>query len=1738
MKKILYASLCVIALVFSSSNANNNAQQQNQNQQQNTNKPSGNNNGKPNTGNNGSSGNNNSNNSSQSNISTGKDLSKIYGQQKNPGEFQTQEIMQNMFGGQAADRASSGDISNMVDGKITNIKHPGIQSFVDVKRSGVIDKAVKAATQSIGNTAVTTGRAYCYIARGQSFYNYQCSLNGVSYGSPDNGNSPTKAKQACEKNCYTAGRCYEVKSAKDTNSKDTIEKLGKVTFNKDNTKPFEVTRTITDLRKAKGITFKIKSNAPVLFFFEYTDESGYKRVMANGTQITATGEEEDKNQNGNSNNGNTGKPNQNNQKPNTGSNSGGNTNGKPNQNNKKPLQQITKSYALTQKVKDLKLGFQVEEKYKKQEDLLIEIQDIELVIPKTKRFACSSQNLYFKDEKRKNCAKSDRVLLQSPEGPIEICKAFGSGDNDDGTFSTEEGCRATCRTNGECLFKNPSIDAAQFFGFQEGCLTDSKSCSNTGCRTSREQDAPILNEKVYDGEGNVTETIKNGIAVPGTIRPRVMADASGDYNNKIQQETKSLAFANMVKNQSYNASLPLNQKRETSYAIRTEANKTADGKPAIDKKLFVRVKPSDTLYDNPAYLYVMVRVESVSKDLITLPPCDYGQLAPDTPEYNKRTEECKKRDSTFRSYHYFLLDENKQAKGFYRHQGFNRGEYINNGNRYQVFNGKKWVEGGEGNSAPVFKRYNDLLGSVKKNKYFLEEEITNNSYAFLEQIKGLPKVRAYWNAAGGGEFIIDPNTGKPILRDPFRAMLGEIYVQVKTKADIPAEIIAQNNGKEPKLKGYETPNNYVVYALLSDKELTHREIAEELIVKEKTTAPTHAIYNLLEIDNKNLLIDLKSDGTMGEEIVKIYLVGNSKQLSAYANVTSREPDVGENGYLFYWWHDAKADPAKGSITNLKPDSQEIREFKQFMPATLTDYEIFADKDFSKNKTQSLKFGYGAGDYDAKADCKVMNTTSGKSERICLPWWRIEREYDEKKDKSIANADFRALMGKMKLPMQGKVVSVCTKVDPMANAIYNKERQTITCTSYYNMLAGEDCFQNPFQKKCFYDNCPVKVKENCTLTNTIGFGDLKTKVQVDDVTAAGGDINQLKETKLEVKTYGYKCPKTINIDLNQVCLKEETVMMQPAVCQSAGNTGGTGGGSGGAGGGNTGGNGNTGGGNNNAGGNSGSGQTPSLPGLDAGDAPTEHATMDEILSGKSNVVYCNTGNPVIDASGALKGFRGTCPGTRQEVTCKFDSLQTTTKTCTDPIIQKVKEEKINNVEQERVCKDVYVNVAKGETDIYKDDPSCYRSNTAADSKKGTISVNFRQDVNVTGLLISKNKESQQSVEFCTYNGTQGKMQGNCTSNSGQKTLNFISTLKDSQEILFAEQITRTDGGEDLGGWSKNLGIDATYEYGTGGKNDAMHGEICYGVGVTGGNNCYNVQGIYQRGTPEFEKAQKDNPNATWNAVGDIVPGKLLGSSNEYSSTAVSASVGSNRIEMLPDLRTPNFQLRWRSCGAPNIDEPDFNEVLSNGYFATKGYWRTGAWTLHLHSYRWRVYGYHDCDGHKSVFNSHWSHHNISKVNLFLNSGAGLSILFPTPSNYEVYFFNTEGGLMHKEVIAATKMTTNLPGQMTPIRLGDKAKLYENGQETNQRLSCSEDDLSPAGGGTMYGIHSTTGAVCPVARDRDFILKNSIGSVTIIDLDTKITTTKKLTYPLPYINRIYYGYAQSVESRRYSCCQDFN
>lgn len=1606
------------------------------------------------TGTNNQDSSNQSQSSTQKKTLTGLEMKGIQENQKNLGEFQVQDIMQNMLGAEGMDRINSGDISSMTDSKITDIKTPAVESYVNAKRSGKIDEAIKSATQSIGNTAKTTGRVSCYIARGQSFYNYQCSLNGISYTSPDNSQSPTKAKQTCESNCYTAGQCYEVEGVASASNTDKTEKLGSVTFDSKNLNPYTFSQTFSNDNKAKYVSFEISSNAPVLFSFDYTDESGYKRVMANNIPIAATGTEETKD------------------------------------NDKDKLKKVTKRYNLTQKVASLNLSFSVPKEHQDKEDLEIKVDNIILFVPKESKFACSGQNLYFKDEKRKNCNKDSRVLLQSANGPIEICKTGSSGDNEDGTFSTREGCQAACRTNGSCIFTQPTINAQQFFGFQEGCLLDSANCSNTACKSAREQNAPILSEKVYDSKGNMVETIKDGIPVPNTVRPRIVAEDSKDYNEKMQLEGKALAFANMVKNQTYNTTLQLFQTRKSSYAIRAESN---NGSQA--KELFVRVKPSNALYKSTAYLYLMVRVESVSKDFITLPPCDNtdknGQYSKD------KDKECKARDTSFNSYHYFLLNESGQAEGFYRNQGYNRGEFTHNGNNYQTFNGLKWVEGGEYDNAPVFKTYNNLLQSLDTNKYFIEEKITNNSYNFLAGIKGLPKVRAF------ASFAQDSYT------NPYAGMLGEIYTDVKSNNDIPVHILAQNQGRNPKLKGVEVATNYVVYALISDKALTKKEIGDELIAKEKTTLPDHAIYNLLELDNTNYRIRLESDGIMGDERVELYLVGDNNKLSAYANVNTVQEDIGENGYLFYWLDNTIADSAKGSITHLNPDNREIREFKQFMPTALETYEVFKNKDFSKESSQSVKFGYGTGKYDKDSDCKVINT-NGKAERICLPWWRVEREYDSNEDRSIANKDFRELMGKMKLPAQGKFVSVCTKIDPLANAIYNQEQQTITCTSYYNRLAGEDCYSNPLQKKCFYDNCPTKVKETCTLVHTIGFADLKTKVQVDDVTAAGQDINQLQETKIEVKTYGYKCPKSANIELNQVCLQQESVLMQPAVCSSSGTTGST----------------------------SASSTTTSTDTSNTSDA-LEHATIDEVLSGKSNLIYCSTANPIIDLSGNLKGFKGTCPNTREQVTCGVEPISSTKQTCIDPIIQKQKEEKVDTITEERLCNDVFVDVGKGENDIFKDDPSCYRANTAADSRKGTISINFRQDIEVRGLLISKNKESQQTVEYCTYNGAQGKMQGNCTSNSGKKVLNFITTLKDSEEILFAEQISRTSNGAIFDNWEKGKAIDSNYVYGTGYKNDAYY------------DSSYKV---YAYGSRAYDNAIKNGVNMR-GRMGDAIPAEFVsGAMPEYQSSAVTASTGGTPISILPDLRTLNFSLRWRSCGAPNIKEPSFDDIVRMGYFPTSGYFDmkdpkvggiaaavyTGGLALpfviggyHCHFEKWKLRCMVGCHAGR-----HYSQHSENKLNIFFNADVGLSILFPTPSNYEIYFFNTKGELMHKESVTASKLTTKSAGEMNALRLGDKAKLYENGKEVTTRLGCSDDDLSPAGGGTLYGLHSVTKAPCPIAREKSFILENSIASVSIIDLETRTTTTKQLTYPLPFINRIYYGYAQSVETRRYKCCENFN
>ncbi|WP_394981009.1 hypothetical protein [uncultured Helicobacter sp.] len=1306
---------------------------------------------------------------------------------------------------------------------------------------------------------------------------------------------------------------------------------------------------------------------------------------------------------------------------------------------------------------------------------------------------------------------------------------------------------------GNCDLTTPALNASTFSAFSDGCIDskDNTGCTMQKCQDARQTNKPILNERVYDGENNVTETIVNGVPVPGTIRPRILAEVYGDYNQTIQAETKALAFANMVNGQTYNKTLPLNAIRKTSYAYRAEDYNNGS---MNTQRVFVRVKPSNSLYDKTAYLYVMLKVQSVSNNF--LPPVCTQSSAQNNNNNSNSTMVCK--EQSFYSNHYYLLDTTGTPKGFYRHQGFNIDTYSNSG-IYATFSGTKWNEGGESNKANYYKKYTNILQEVEKNKYFIEEKAIEDTYGALNtEIEGLPKARAYWS--------------KTTLDSPWDAMIGEIYETIKSDySNIPSHILAANNGVRPHIRGLEAPVAFTMYVLLSDKELTNAQIGEMLITKKDENKKTHAVYNSLGVDTDSMRPKLDGDGVLGKEIVDIYLVGNEKKLSAYANVVTRSGDaaqgatgggnndVGAEAYIFYWFDDVGADPQKGSIGHLAPDNRTPKEFKKYMPATLNDYEIFKNQDMSKQASQTLKFGYGTGEFDQASDCKTFSSGTGGTLHVCLPWWRVERDYDEQIDKSVGSGEYKKFISMMKLPSAGKQVSVCTKVDPLSNAIYNNTQcakkigdacydsfgniiaantQVVTCTSYYNKLAGEDCYDNPYQKKCFYDNCPTKVKENCTLTNTIGFNDLKSMVVVDQTQATGGrgDI-QLKDTRLEVKTYGYRCPATFNVEVNQVCAEEQTVMMYPAKCTAptttAGSTSTTGGS-----GGNTSTSPSTS--NNTTGGD----EQGNLFVEDTGSNATDNASMNDLLNNKSNLVYCSTHNPII-TNGTLSGFAGTCPGTGESITCGFEPMVTETKVCVQPIIKDVTEIQRTTQTEQRACTERYVNIMAGEADIYQDDPTCYRSNTAADSKKGNVIITGLADITVKGLSITKNNQTTEESLFCTYNGSKGKMKGNCQPNNDVAKMQFTANLQDSREIIFSELISGTDDGVDLGGWENTnvngLGFDSNMVYGE-------HGN-------------------------------------------DIVPRLVVNPTNTYKSGIISLSSGLADLSLFPDINKTNLTFRWRYCTAPNTVTPTFSDINKYGFVPNRGYFDVkpdwGVFNrifnsiidyvacpacqlitdflnsssggssaigrlvseleakqpfVHYHTH-YKIIpliksftgchnGWHGQDGH-------WRYSTNKLFKLFSNSGIALSILFPTPSNYEVHFFNRDKNLLYSKKIPKQQLESVTPGEVQYIMFNDTAKLYKNGTEITQSLkSCYDDPFSPVGGGTLFGVHSDTGSKCDIVNPIDFIRENSIYSVTVIDLDTQVATTKELTYPLPFLNNINYTYAQKVESRRYTCCQEFS
>ncbi|PAF53843.1 hypothetical protein BKH42_03685 [Helicobacter sp. 13S00482-2] len=1432
---------------------------------------------------------------------------------QSPNDFQTQDLLNKMYPQEVLDSANSKNPENFYDFNVAkefgsktddkdDIGAKGIGGYIEAEKKDIRNKLLEVTKQKLGGIAKSTGRVSCYITRSQGFFKYHCPINNQNYGfsSTNPTDSPLSAKTNCEANCYDpkTTACVAVKPlAKQIDDKEKKQKvfqaiiLNKKILNETITKDFD--KNI----KVKYFEFNIKNNADIYLDFSYEDETGFRKDMAKNLLLKAL---DDKNL----------------------------TNGEK------------KRFYINSKVSKVILNFHVGKltknkngmfEYEKvdldnfaddekidddKNKLIIKLTDGILFTPQTKRFACKASDV---SNKKHLFVKSDLTDFITEDGSrISLAKSVSSGDNEDGSFSQESTCSATCRTKQECTLVQPELNIEEFFGFSEDCSTSTKAgaeCSKQKCIDARENGAPIVNETIYDAKGNAIQTIVNGAVPSGVSRPRILAKNDRSfYEEKIKEEAKDRAYNNMLKDHKYVTSLPIKNKRETTYAIKTKQNsqKTENKVVLKEKNIDLLLKPGSEFFEKQMYIYVLLTLETTDINYY------YTNKKGVKQNYKSR-------------FYYMVKDRNTLEDYFFSRKGINwfhsddLGFFSKNG------------------TAPAFKTYN-VFKKIKEenakkgeNKFYIQERIFDDKESPLNAY-GPVRVRGYLISNSQGADVSSNDTTLHVSR-------------------VPVEELLINPGKNfPKKNNVQylagdIPVQYYLTVLASDKPLSYKEIKEKMIDEEKKLKQKNIIYNFMEMPDY-IVSELKDDSILPNENISIYLFGDDKTLSAYASFKSEE-DYKEAGYSYFWWGDPKKEQGDESIISLKPSENEPFKYYPQLPKEDSFIPLFENLDIKSMENKNISFGYSTGKY-SDSDCRVFKTKKGL-QTICLPWWGIEREYAEKKE-PIADNAFQKWIKKYELPLVSKIVDVCTKVDPYANAFYNNDKeQKVNCTSYYDKNKSESCKSNPYSKECFVDTCPAKVKNSCELFKTDNFDSelpaIFTKKDLNSLDPNKFD-KKFGEGKVGLKSYTYKCPAHSDVEINKVCLKQEQVEMNPANCNIS-----------------------------------------------------QASNEEDRLKLKSNWIYCSTNNPIMDSSGNLTGFKGICPNTKKEVICGIKQVKQVIKTCIAPIFKDEAYDDVSVSEEHANCDFYSIAITDENDDIYKNNPTCLRNNDAADSRKGKLNVKFiNENVNRT-FIVSKNYKDAQEDLYCQYDGFKSPLlSSKCkdVQSQGGTFMDFTTSINDSKEILFVEQVSSLNSSGRI-----NLGI-----------GDSFSGTL-----------------YYLRKVP----LKMDSVPERWEnfiIINEGIPIELIHKIREsyyrddlnIFSQKLMGEIDLHPLVLMPEFFNTNYRTENWFYYKFKIVQPKRKNPNSIACHCVSNYC-SGFWDD-----IGKIFGDFE-------FKCEYRYYAINALKLYQNATVGLNILFPTPSDYEITFFNKENLPIHTQEITRKGLTSVSAGVLQTLAFNYKIRTPE-------------------------------------------------------------------------------------------------
>lgn len=223
-----------------------------------------------------------------------------------------------------------------------------------------------------------------------------------------------------------------------------------------------------------------------------------------------------------------------------------------------------------------------------------------------------------------------------------------------------------------------------------------------------------------------------------------------------------------------------------------------------------------------------------------------------------------------------------------------------------------------------------------------------------------------------------------------------------------------------------------------------------------------------------------------------------------------------------------------------PTNLKYFQFYDVLPNEI-NIKAFEDKDLTAVKDKKLFVGYGIAD-PSGVNCIVLkpeNTGLATDTTICLPWWRIEREYKKSgEDGEVTNFN---VFNNVRKPRPPLLVNVCeSKQD-----VNYYPGGNISCTTYYDRIADDSCWTNPMQQKCFVDNCAKSITNDCTYKDTLVGDDTTLETAVTDK-ENGVVVPTQEETKISLATHIYSCQGGA---LSEECTKSQSVLMFPHECQT-------------------------------------------------------------------------------------------------------------------------------------------------------------------------------------------------------------------------------------------------------------------------------------------------------------------------------------------------------------------------------------------------------------------------------------------------------------------------------------------------------------------------------------------------------------------------------------------------------------